>query len=599
MPPPNQPEQSKPKPQMGFVDRVRIGLSNLLKPKAYQGAFESTRYSVHRTRIDAPQPDDFKREMQDATRREMVRLSRWLEKNNGLFRQMVKDTAIYTVGDGIMLQATGGDHDWQILVEAEWEQECERPEISNRFSMLESLFIISEALQRDGEIFAIKTKGGGQPKFQLIETHRVETPPDKAQDPSIADGIKYNNLAQPICYYVRQYSGKYVSVPAASMMHIYDANYASQSRAFPPHQHAINNLRDEMDLLSMEKTAVKDNSRTSRILKVEDLNQDNGDLGLGQPLGTGNSTTEPTDPDTLNRVLGGVTAVLQNNESLVSYVSARPSSAFTGFIDHLRRDSVMGGLPYEFVADPTRAGGASVRLVVAKAGRYFSHQQNIIINRFLKPYFQYWLGVKIKSGEIPNAKNWWKSEWVTPRSVTVDAGRDAANERADLDMGRMSPSDDLQARGSTFEKAMRKTARDFAFIEKLSKETGVPKDLIWRKSPVGGGGGGFGGGGPGGPPNGQQPAGPQIPEGTTGFVVPGENGPMIVPYTPDAPPPAGPEGAPEVPGVTDPMMNNDPELPPPKIPTPFIPATEMNVGVDIIPKQNQGLSRGREQPYQR
>jgi hypothetical protein len=96
-------------------------------------------------------------EMTGATRREMVRLSRWLEKNNGLYKQMIKDTAIYSVGDGIGLQCLGGDFDWQNLVEAEWEQECIRPEMSGRFSMTECLYIICEALDRDGEIFAIKT----------------------------------------------------------------------------------------------------------------------------------------------------------------------------------------------------------------------------------------------------------------------------------------------------------------------------------------------------------------------------------------------------------------------------------------------------------
>jgi hypothetical protein len=69
------PEPKKP----GLVDRVRMSLSNLLKPKAYQGAFESTRYSVHRTRIDAPQPTDLRMELTGQTRGEMVRLSRWLE----------------------------------------------------------------------------------------------------------------------------------------------------------------------------------------------------------------------------------------------------------------------------------------------------------------------------------------------------------------------------------------------------------------------------------------------------------------------------------------------------------------------------------------
>ena len=588
MPTPKPQSDSAPKPNL--FDRVRMGLSNLLKPKAYQGAFESTRYSVHRTRVDAPQPDDFRREMGDATRREMVRLSRWLEKNNGLYKQMFKDTAIYTVGDGITVQAMGGEYEWQNIVEAEWEHECESPEVAGRFSMMECQYMLSEAIDRDGEMFIIKSKRGGQPKFQMVETHRVETPPNLAMSTDIADGIKFNKLGQPICYYVKQSEGVYTTIPASAMLHIFEAEYVSQSRAFPPHQHAINNLRDEMDLLAMEKVAAKDNARTSRVLKVEDTKMDSGDLGLGQPLGEGNTQIQPTDPDVLNRVLGGVTAVLQNNESLVSYVSARPSSAFTGFIDHLRRDSVMGGLPYEFVADPTRAGGASVRLVVAKAGRYFSQRQNILIKRFLNPYFQYWLGTKIKNGDIPTAKNWWRVEWVCPKSVTVDAGRDAANERADLDMGRQPPSDDMQQRGYSFEKTVRKTARDFAFIKKVSEETGVPEANLWRKSPAGGDGGSRWGNKGGAP---EQPA---MPPDAMGMVMPDADGnPSIV--GPDDPR-FGPK--PPEPEEPDALKNNEPELVPPDFgpgvpPTPLISPSN----VDKIPKQNPGLSRGRENPYNR
>ena len=575
-----QPNQKPP----GLVDRLRVSLSNLLKPKAYQGAFESTRYSVHRTRIDAPQPTDFRQEMSGSTRREMVRLSRWLEKNNGLYKQMIKDTAIYTVGEGIGLQCLGGDYDWQNTVEAEWEQECLNPEVAGRFSMLECLFIICEALDRDGEIFAIKckTKNGG-PKFQIIETHRIETPPDLSSSVDIFDGIKFDKLGRPIAYYVKQMDSKFQTIPAASMMHIFDAEYASQSRAFPPHQHAINNLRDEMDLLAMEKVAVKDNSRTSRILKVEDPKMDLGDVGLGQPMGEGATTTAGTDPDSMNRILGGVTAVLQNNESLVSYASARPSSAFAGFIDHLRRDSVMGGLPYEFVADPARAGGAAVRLIVAKAGRFFTHRQTVMINRFLQQYFQFWLGIKIERKDIPNAKNWWKTEWVCCKSVTVDAGREGQNERADLDMGRTPISDDFQSRGYNFEKTMRKIARDNAFIQKVSKETGIPEDKLWRKSPSGGGGGQPGG-----------PGAPQtIPQGALGIVMPGPDGqPQIVPL--DQIP-----GMDAAEGPIDPLTNTEPELTPPKHQTGWVPADMTDTSVDTLPKQNPGLSRNREQPYQR
>lgn len=547
---------SEPK-KMSITERVRLTIASLVGGKAvkvaYQGAFESARQSVHRTRIEAPPPQDFRRELNDTTRKELVRLSRYLEKNNGLYRQMIMDNALYSVGDGITPQAQGGDFEWQTIVEAEWEAECEKPEVSGRFSMTECLHIISNALDVDGEIFAIKTKRNRIPKFQLIESHRVATPPKLEGQPNIYDGIKYNKYGSPSVYYVTQADGSYTPVPAASMMHIYEAQKASQSRAYPPHQHAISNLRDEMDLLSMEKVAAKDNARTSRILKVNDTTVDEGDVGLGQP----NTAGGTTDPNQVNRVLGGVTAVLQPNEDIVPYQSARPTTAFTGFIEHLRRDSVMGSVPYEFTADPTKAGGASVRLVTAKAGRFFSHRQNIIIQRFLKPYFQFWLGTKIDRGDLPSARNWWKVEWVCPKSITVDAGRDSANERADLEMGRTLPSDDFQSRGMGFEKAIRKKARDLAYIDKVAKDTGIDPNRLWKQGI-------------------NQPA---TPAGQPPQPAVDKNG---IPL----------EQPPQPPTPKNPLTNDDPELENPDVSGEGVePATETELSVDTIPRQNQGLSR--------
>lgn len=536
--------------KQSFGERLRVGIGSLLGlKKAYQGSFESARHSIVRTRIDAPPADDFRRELTESTRKELVRLSRWLEKNNGLYRQIIKDNCIYVVGDGITMQSLGGDYEWQTIVEAEWEQECENPEISGRFSMGEAQAIICTALDVDGEIFAIKCKRNGIPKFQLIECHRIETPPTLLGNASIYDGIRYNRFGQPTQYFVKQSDGSFTTVPASSMMHIYEAEKASQSRSYPPHQHAISNLRDEMDLLSMEKVAAKDNARTSRILKTSDTTTDLGDVGLGQP---NIPASEQNTSESVNRVLGGVTAVLQTNEELIPYQSARPTTAFNGFIEHLRRDSVLGSLPYEFTADPTKAGGASVRLVTAKAGRYFASRQNIIINRFLKPYFQFWLGTKINKGDLPSAKNWWKCEWVTPKGVSVDAGRDSANERADLEMGRVLISDDFQSRGMGFEKSIRKKARDLAFIDQVAKETGIDPNRLWKQSQ-------------------NQPAKPVGEVQLDGFGNP-------------IPPPE--------PLVTNPLTNTEPELEAPDVAEEGVePSVETNLSVDTIPMQNQGLSR--------
>ena len=562
--------------QMGFLARARVAISNVIRPKGFmQGPFESTRQVVTRTRVDAPPPTDFKNELTEATRREMLRLSRWLSKNSGLYRQLTKDTSIYTVGDGIVMQANGGDFEWQSNVEAEWEHECESPEVTGRYSMLECQYIISELLDTDGEVFAIKVKRGGAPKFQLIEAHRVETPPSLFNDGMVNDGIRYDSVGRPLKYYVKQTDGTFSEIPAASMMHIYEATHPSAGRGFPPHQHAINNLRDEMDLLSMEKVAARDNSRISRILKTADPSPDMGDVGLGTPTNGG-----PTDIVNLNRVLGGVTAVLQPNESLVAHQSARPTTAFTGFIDHLRRDSVMGSVPYEFLVNPTQAGGPAARLVTAKAGRYFARRQNIIIKRFLDPYFKFWLGTKISKKEIPTAKNWWKVDWVVTKSVTLDAGRMGADERADIEMGRVPLEDDFASRGYQFEKTMRKRAKNFLFIKKLAEETGLTEDKLFKFAPQGGMPGA--GGAPGMDPNSptQMAVDPNDPMAQILAAVKGQSIPKANPNA-------------------DPVADIEPELEAPDVPKPIPAVPQTEVSVDILPKQNQGLSQPVDQPLQR
>lgn len=466
--------------KMSLFNRARMALSNLLKPKAYNGSFESAKYSIARTRVDSPPPQDFRQELNESTRLELVRLSRWLEKNNGFYKQILKDNAIYSVGDGIFLQALGGDGEWQSLIESEWEQECDSPEVTGRFSLLESLYIISETIDRDGEIFVIKTKSRNKPKFQMIETHRVSTPPKFISNKNILDGIEYDKFGKPRFYYVEQTDSQYVKIPASSMMHIFDPAHASGGRAFPPQQHAINNLRDEMDLISFEKLAAKDNSRVSRILTTTDAVADNGDVGLGVPT---NIPAQSTDPSYISRQLGGVTAVLGPNEKLAEHTPARPSSAFVGFIDYLRRDSIMGSLPYEFVADPNRLSGSASRLVVAKAARYVGKRQMILIKRFLTPYFVYWLGTKISQKQLPSAKNWWRVDWQTTKPVTVDAGRDAANARADLQMGIRTPQDVFQENGVNYERALVQKAQALAFRERVAKKFNIdPEHLLSLKS---------------------------------------------------------------------------------------------------------------------
>ena len=68
-------------------------------------------------------------------------------------------------------------------------------------------------------------------------------------------------------------------------------------------------------------------------------------------------------------VFGGVPCV-DPDESIDVHESNIPSPTFSGFLTELDRSGSLGILPYEFLIDPSKIGGASVRLIASKTQRY-------------------------------------------------------------------------------------------------------------------------------------------------------------------------------------------------------------------------------------
>jgi len=90
-------------------------------------------------------------------------------------------------------------------------------------------------------------------------------------------------------------------------------------------------------------------------------------------------------------------------------------------------------IPFEFAADSSKVGGAGVRLIVAKAVRRFSFHQMILERRLIRPVWAYVIGDAINRGLLPPVAGWWKIAIVGPKRVTTDAGREAQQNRADVE----------------------------------------------------------------------------------------------------------------------------------------------------------------------
>lgn len=341
-----------------FRSAIRL-LPPLLVPQAWWTAYEGANYSQRRSRVPGVPPQDAKRDLSPAVRRELVRRSRYLHKNSGFVRELVGNMAIYSTGDGIKPQAQS----------------------------------------------------------------------------------------------------------------------ATAIRHAPTLQHSINHILDEMELLALEKHAVKDNADIARVLKTERGELDeNGDFSIPSTA----PSTEPSDPVELQKIVGGKLLALKPNESIDSFQSNRPSPTFTGFLEHLRRDSALGVLPFEFAADSSKVGGAGVRLIVAKADRRFSYRQLILIQRFVRPVWAYVIGDAIARGELEPVPGWQRISCTTPRRITVDAGREAQQNRADVETGLKTLTDHYSELGSDFGDEIEKRAQDAKLILDTAQKYGVPVEMLWR-----------------------------------------------------------------------------------------------------------------------
>jgi lambda family phage portal protein len=440
-------------------------------------SYEGANPSMTRQRVPGSSPTDLKSELTSMVRSELVKNSRYLAKNSGLVREMVSVMATYAVGDGLKVQPKTDDRIWAKAAVNYWDEWAQIADITGRFSLAEIQHLICRAVDEDGEIFVHMTRIDGRPFLQLIESHRIG---DWGNSKTI-DGISFDAYGRPNSYRVMQDDGNFIDLPAISILHIFEPERASAARGVPSLAHSINHIKDEMELLALEKHAVKDHADKSFAIRNQSGEIDSSDGFGGLDIETGKSTEHPhSDPTALQRIVGGKWVALAPGEDLMPFESNRPSPTFTGFLEHLRRDSALGGIPYEFTADPTDVGGASVRLVVAKADRKFNQRQNLLIQRFLFPVWKFVIGDAIANRTLPAIPEWWKISVVTPRRVTVDAGREAQQNRADVEMGLKTLSDHFNELGADFGEEIERRAADAKLILETATKYGVPVEMLWK-----------------------------------------------------------------------------------------------------------------------
>jgi capsid protein len=435
-------------------------------------------FSTTRAQLYAPVAQDQRRDLSPRDRVEMMRRTRWGDRNSGMVRQILGDLTQYAIGpDGIRPQSHCKNAKLYEQYFYDWSRKCD---ITNRFSFSQAQSILLRSAARDGDSFAIKVRNiSGQPKLQLLEAHKVGNPvPPQKDIPGSYDGMIFGNYGELTGFVVYRSDGSSRIVPANAMMQIVDMEYASGARGNTIFASSWNSIQDDMELLALEKIGVKASADVSLVLnKKEGVIDENMAFELGAlppSNGLGNMATQ----------MGGKILALDVGESLTSLQSNRPSPTFTGFLKAIHADISRGILPYSFITDPSGNTGPGLRLDIAKADRTFQKWQSLIIEQLCIPTWGYIIGDAIANGDLPDDPEWNKVSWTTPKRVTVDAGREAANDRADCELGIISLSELMAQRGLDLRSEMAKRAEDMAYIVNLAKQSGIPIEMLYKPTNI-------------------------------------------------------------------------------------------------------------------
>jgi lambda family phage portal protein len=472
---------------MTLTDRWNL-ITRAFTPRAQ--SYDAARPSLQRPPIYNAVAQDSHIDVGSSDRERIVKLSRWLYNNAPFVRGLIAEKARYSVGSGIRPQARSGDEAWDAAAEAFFEQWSRVADVQGRFTWREMQRIASIAIDRDGEIFFRATQQStGYPALQLILAHRIGDAtgvfrPGEA-DPRLIDGVIVNADMRPIFY--RHLTGpggdpsrEYQDIPAQQLIHVGEACQGDELRYVTALAPSINHLRDVSDAVSFEKMALKVNSYLAMAIKSS--NPQGADFfGEASTHTTANNTDITVE--SLGNTGGGIPR-LGMGEDLIAWNSQRPSQNFRDFCDILLRE-VCGnvGVPWEFYARPSDAGGAALRAVLVRAQRTFEQRQALLIDRLCSRVWAHVVTIGMQRNLIPQNENWWRVEWQRPAAASVDYGREAAANLNDVRAGLRTYSEDYAERGLEWKDALRQRATEAKYLSELAAEFGLSPDSIATFSP--------------------------------------------------------------------------------------------------------------------
>jgi hypothetical protein len=415
---------------------------------------------------------DTQKNISDLGRRTLMTLGRKMFADYPALEGVTLEQANLSVGTFLPQHYALTNRTWSRLAESwlvdEWLPICDlRGSPYDGDTYLE-LHVISEL--RDGDMGTLLTETSqGYPAIQIIPSHRIRSPlganhtvkvrfyqdqmwvngvlidqrrPYVFEDPvewdaPIFDGVILGPFGQPLAYRICDDGYGYAShvdVPARNLFLNFHPKWADQARGFAAFGSGAWDWQDVKESRRFDLVAQKVAAALYAI-ETNETGQSNAAMRTVQAA-VFNQETGAVETPQVQEMKGGIRYLRAGSGSKIEFPTVnRPGQQVQQFQETIIRDALAGAeWSYIFGVDPSKAGGASLRIVVDRINRVLEKRRKSPAKSFRR-VIGYAIAKAMQLRILPWNDEWWMWEFQGPGRMTADRKYDSDVDQAEIDAG--------------------------------------------------------------------------------------------------------------------------------------------------------------------
>jgi capsid protein len=464
---------------------MSVILDHTGRPARANALFEGSRQNQRRSSyIQGTFATDVDKSVSDWDHLQMLSMGRFLYSNVGAVKGAVNERAAYSVGQGWVPYFLGKNKRWGDKA-TEWLRSWfEVSDVKGGpFTFQMQMFLASIHMDRDGDGLMVLTsdQSGRYPMLQFIPAHKigsrqsdyggmVNSGPYKGL--RISRGVVFNEWGRAVAYRVLgddETKDNWISARDAHL--VYEPEWFEQGRGITALGTSLRDWIDYRDIRDYTKTGIKLDASVGLVEWNESGGLEGGHFSHDSATGV---TSETLD--------GGAIRYYRANSgaNIKAFESARPHSNMVNYVDDqlLRGAFQAMGWPVEFTWNPTKLGGANIRMIVEKAQRTIRSRQAKPLMQLYRRAVSYAIAKAVKAGLLPFNPEWYAWGARMPKDMTVDAGYADRSELDQYNAGFTTLSDIYGKRSKDWREEVRQRINESEFIAEECAKAGVDPSTV-------------------------------------------------------------------------------------------------------------------------